>query len=58
MYTADFCLVGMMKDMLNPLSKSFNYFVKQRIDEIEHSSLVTEYINNMDSAAYVEQSQK
>ena len=52
MYTTNFSLVGMMIDMLNQLSNSFN-FVKQRLDELEHPDLITEWIHNMKKDAYL-----
>ena len=42
-----------MTDMLKPLSTS-SFFFKQRLDKIEYSDLITEWIYNMDTAAYME----
>ena len=34
----------------------FQFFVKQRLDKLEHPSLITEWTYNMDTSAYVKQS--
>ena len=52
MYTANLSLVHMMINMLNQLSKS-SIFVIQRLNEIEHTALITEYIHNLYTAAYL-----
>ena len=55
MCTTDLSLVFMMTDMLNPLSTSPNFFVKQRLDKLEHPSIITKWIHNMDTDTYMEQ---
>ena len=47
----------MMKDMLNPLSNSFIFF-KQRLADLEHPAQITEWNQNIDTAAYLEQLKK
>ena len=49
----NFCLVFMTKDTLNPLPNSFNFFVKQRLDKIEHPALITEWTHNMVTSDYL-----
>ena len=53
MYSANFCIVGMMKNMVNPLPNSFNCCIKQRLDNIEHPGLTPEWIQNIDTADYL-----
>ena len=36
------------------ITEQFHFFVKHRIDELEHTSLSTEWTQNMDTAAYME----
>ena len=36
-------------------TRSFNSIVKRRLDELEHTSLITEWIINMDEAGYKKQ---
>ena len=43
---------------VKPIIKNFHIFVKQRLDKLEHISLITEWGHIMDTAAYMEQSQK
>ena len=52
-YTANLSLVRMMINMLKTLSKS-SIFVRQRLNELEHTDLITEYIHNLYTAAYLE----
>ena len=46
----NFCLIFMMKDMLNPL---LNSVFKQCCDKIEHPDLITDWTHNMDAAVYL-----
>ena len=39
-------------------TEPFQFFVKQRLDELEHPSLITEWNHNMDTASYMKQSEK
>ena len=57
MYTTNLGLVGMLKDTLNPLTNSFSLF-KQRLDKLEHTYHITEWIHNINTYAYLEHSQK
>ena len=43
---------------VKPIIKNFHIFVKRRLDKLEHISLITEWDQNMDTSAYMEQSQK
>ena len=38
---------------IEPIIEKFRFFVKQRLDELEHPYLVTEWIHNMDTSAYL-----
>ena len=41
---------------VKPIIKQFHFFVKKRLDKLEHLSLITEWGHNMDTAPYLEQS--
>ena len=43
----------MMTDMLNPLSTSFDFHVKQRLGKVENPSFITEWFHNTETAAYL-----
>ena len=43
---------------VEPLTKTLHFSVEQRLGELEHPVLVTEWIHSMDTAAYICQSQK
>ena len=34
--------------------EKFHFFVRQRLDKLEHPALITEWIHNMDTASYLE----
>ena len=51
-YTANLSLVRMMINMLKTLSKS-SIFVRQRLNELEHTDLITELVHNMDTDDYL-----
>ena len=42
---------------VEPITKIYSIFVKQRLDNIEYPALITELTHNMDTDAYMEQSE-
>ena len=40
---------------VEPIIKYIQFLVKQRLNKLEHSDIITEWIHNIDTAAYLEQ---
>ena len=43
---------------IEPIIGLFKFFVKQRLDELEHIALVTEWTHNMDTDNFLEHPKK
>ena len=41
---------------IKPIAEQFHFFVKKRLDKLEHTYLSTEWNHNMDTSIYMEQS--